>query len=62
MGIGDSGCHSDEGVLSISDFSQPLVDDYLFIPDPCLLTGTTKLKLPIVIIADADFPLRMNMV
>ena len=60
--IGDSGRHSDGGVLSNSDFGQALVNDSLFIPDPCPLTGTTQPKLPYVIAADKAFPLRMNMV
>ena len=62
MDIGDSGCHSDRRVLSNSDFGQALVNNSLFIPDPCLLTGTTQPKLPYVIVADEAFPLRMNMV
>ena len=62
MDIGDYGCHSDGGVLSNSDFGQALVNDSLFIPDPCPLTGTTQLKLPYVIVADKAFSLRINMV
>ena len=34
--ICDSGCNSDGRVLSNFDFGQALVDDSLFIPDPCL--------------------------
>ena len=60
--LGDSGCHSDRGVLSNSDFGQALVNDSLFIPDPCPLTGTKQPKLPYVIVADEASPLRMNMV
>ena len=62
MDIGDSGHHRDGGVLSNSNFGQALVNDSLFISDPCPLTGTMQPKLPYVIVADEAFPLRMNMV
>ena len=60
--IGDSGCHSGGGVLSNSDFGQALVNDSLFIPDSCPLTGTMQPKLPYVIVTDETFSLMMNMV
>ena len=59
--IGDSGRHSDGGVLSNSAFGKALLDGKLPFPQSRALPGTTSPALPYVIVADEAFPLRCNM-
>ena len=59
--IGDSGHHSDGGVLSNSSFGKALLDGKLPFPQSQALPGTTSLALPYVIVADEAFPLQTNM-
>lgn len=59
--VGDSGRHSDGGVLANSAFGKALLDDKLPFPDSRPLPGTTSPALPYVIVADEAFPLRSNM-
>ena len=59
--IGDSGRHSDGGVLSSSEFGIALEDGKLSFPPDCLLPGTSQFRLPYVIVGDEAFPLRTNM-
>ena len=47
-------------VLANSDFGQALENGTLSIPDPHPLTGTTQPALPYVIVGDAAFPLKEN--
>ena len=61
MDLGDAGRHSDGGVLSNSEFGLALEDGSLSFPGPCPLPGTTEPNLPYIIVGDAAFPLRMNM-
>ena len=60
MDIGNTGRHSDGGVLSNSEFGQALEDGSLSLPNPFPLPGTTE-PLPYVIIGDEAFPLRTYM-
>ena len=59
--LGEAGRHSDGGVLANSEFGQAFENGALAIPDPRPLTGTTQPALPLVIVADAAFPLKENM-
>ena len=61
MDLGDSGRHSDGGVLSNSDFGQALENDSLSIPNACPLPGTTQPDRPYVIVRDQAFPSKTNM-
>ena len=58
--IGEAGRHSDGGILANSEFGQALENGNLSIPDPHPLTGTTQPALPYVIVGDAAFPLKEN--
>ena len=59
--VGDSGRHSDGGVLANSDFGKALLDDDIPFPDDQALPGTTQPLLPHVIVGDEAFPLRKNL-
>lgn len=59
--IGDAGRHSDGGVLSNSEFGQALENGTLHFPAPSPLSGLIQPDLPYVIVGDAAFPLRTNM-
>ena len=58
--IGDSGRHSDGGVLAHSDFGKALLERKLAFPEDCALPGTTSPQLPFTIVADKAFPLKPN--
>jgi hypothetical protein len=59
--VGDSGRHSDGGVLSNSDFGKALLDGKIAFPGDCALPGTSQPTLPHAIVGDEAFPLRLNM-
>ena len=56
--VGDSGCHSDGGVLFNSTFGKALDDGRLNFPSDCPLPGTSSPILPHVIVGDEVFPLK----
>jgi hypothetical protein len=56
--VGDSGRHSDGGVLSNSTFGKALDDGRLNFPSDCPLPGTSSPILPHVIVGDEAFPLK----
>ena len=59
INLGNSGCHSDGGVLENSEFGQALESGSLVLPTPHPLPGT--IDLPYVFVGDEAFPLRTNM-
>ena len=59
--IGDSGRHSDGGVLANSAFGKALEEQILPFPSSCPLTGTSEPSLPYVIVGDEAFPLKTNL-
>ena len=59
--IGDSGRHSDGGVLSNSEFGKALENGTLSLRSARPLPGTTQPSLPFVIVGDEAFPLKQNM-
>ena len=54
--VGDSGRHSDGGVLSNSAFGKALLQSKLPFPADSALPGTTQPALPYVIVGDEAFP------
>ena len=58
--MGQFGRHSDGGVLSNSEFGKALEHNELALPEPRPLSGSTN-PMPFVIVGDAAFPLRTNM-
>ena len=58
--IGDAGCHSDGGVLSNSAFGRALEDNSLTFPPSGSLPGMTSSQVLYVIVGDAAFPLKRN--
>ena len=61
VGLGDSGRHSDGGVLSHSAFGKALEAGSLSFPHPRPLPGTTQPDVPFVIVGDEAFPLKNYM-
>ena len=61
MDVGDSGCHSDGGVVSNSNFGKAFDSGTLGISRPTRLPNTTENPLPYVFIEDEAFPLKTNM-
>ena len=59
--VGDSGRHSDGGVLSHSVFGQALESNSLSLPPDRALPGTTSPNVSFVFVGDAAFPLKRNM-
>ena len=59
--IGDSGRHSDGGVLSSSSFRKALFNRAIYFPANRPLPGTSQPELPFVIVGDEAFPLRNDM-
>lgn len=59
--IGNTGRHSDGGVLSHSDFGRALYANALPFPNDQALPGTTTPSLPHVFVGDEAFPLRTNL-
>ena len=60
LDIGDSGRHSDGGVLSNSGFGQAMESGRLSLPDPEPLPGQTS-PIPYFFVGDAAFPLRTDL-
>ena len=58
--IGSSGRHSDGGVLAHSAFGQVMERGEIKLPPPCPLPGTDTVA-PHVILGDAPFPLRVDL-
>jgi hypothetical protein len=58
--IGDSGRHSDGGVLSNSEFGKALELNSLGLPSATTLPGT-GIEAPFVFVGDEAFPLQCNM-
>ena len=56
--VGDSGCHSDRGVLSNSTFGKAISDGTLPFPQSHPLPGTFHPSLPYVIMGDEAFLLK----
>ena len=59
--VGDSGRHSDGGVLSNSTFGKAISDGTLPFPPSRPLPGTFHPSLPYVIVGDEVFPLKNHM-
>ena len=60
LDIGDSGRHSDGGVLSNSAFGQAMESGCLSLPDPEPLPGQTS-PVPYFFVGDSAFPLRTDL-
>ena len=59
--VGDAGRHSNDGVLSNSNFGRALQDNSLPRPPDRPLPGTSSPAVPYVFVVDEAFPLRQNM-
>ena len=59
--VGDTGRHSDGGVLSNSSFGQALVNGTLPLPKECPLPRTSSPNLPYVFVGDEAFSLKKNL-
>ena len=56
--VGQVGKSSDGGVFSNSAFGQAFERNNMELPSPTCLPGTTRPKLPYVMVGDEAFPLR----
>ena len=61
LDIGDTGRHSDGGVFSNSTFGKAVIEGTLPLPPDCSLPGTSQPDVPYVIVGDAAFPLKINL-
>ena len=59
--VGDTGRHSDGGVLSNSEFGKALLSNALPLPPDEPLPGTSSPNVPYVIVGDEAFPLKPYM-
>ena len=59
--IGDVGRHSDGGVFSNSTFGKAVIEGTLPLPPDSSLPGTSQPDVPYVIVGDAAFPLKINL-
>ena len=60
--IADVGRHSDGGVFSNSTFGKAVIEGTLPLPPDSSLPGTSQPDVPYVIIGDAAFPLKINLI
>ena len=59
--IGDAGRHSDGGVFFNSTFCKAVIEGTLPLPLECSLPGTSQPDIPYIIVGDAAFPLKINL-